>query len=343
MGGENPVRLGRAGASPSVRFDVRADADPTPARVGGALPLPAERVVAGHLQGRVQGLAERSAVENHARDVGVGCLIRPDHVQAPQLRRIPCFLPGDLVYQQLAGGVRGGPSHPPVRGGGRLVGEDGQYLAFEVLDPVQARQEQRRQIGFDECAGAVVRVGAGIPGDLGPYGTESACLVDAHLQRNDLLFGLRGGDQVLTPVLYPPHGPLQRHRSEGHCHLFRRGRDLLAEPASHVGDDHPHPRLGEAGADGQAAAQQVMALGRGENGQPPPAGVVGGQAASRLHGNRGRPSSMELGSIHLAGRCQRLRRVSELLHFPEDDVRAEVGEQLRGPGAGRRARIGDGG
>ena len=52
---------------------------------------------------------------------------------------------------------------------------------------------------------------------------------------------------------------------------------------------------------------------------------------------------MELGLIYPVGRCRGLGRIPEPLHLAEDDVRAEVWEQQRSPGAGRGACIGDSG
>ena len=165
-------------------------------------------------------------------------------------------------------------------------------------------------------------------------------LVHAQLGQNHLLLGLWGGDQVLATVFHPSHRSTECDRGECNSDLLRRRRDLLAEAAADVRDDHPDSVLRQAGGRRQATAQQMMPLGRCPHRQSSTSGVVVGHTAPRLHRGSRQPASVELGSVDPVRRGHDRIGFAKGLRGPVDDVGAEIGEQQRSVLAGGSAGIG---
>ena len=150
------MRLRRSLASPAVRLDVRADPDAEPPTAHGLLSLlGAKTFVADESESLIERFAERATVEDHSRHVRERKRRGLDHVAAPQFGGVPSVVGGDVIDQEFAGGVRRRPSDAAVRRYRRFVRQRGDDFALEMIDPVDARHQQRRKVRLDERAGAV--------------------------------------------------------------------------------------------------------------------------------------------------------------------------------------------
>ena len=227
-----------------------------------------------------------------------------DQVAAAQLDRVDPELGRDDVEHALA--HEGGLGHPRAAVGadrrGRrhhAVRDERERLPAVRAGKVPGRQ-QRRQDPLRADVGALVDPVRAAEAEQRPVGLRR------HLELVHLRAGVVGGDEVLRPVLDPPHGPAD---AEGE----QRDEDVLgvelaagAEAAADVDLDEPHALRLEPEQAGDHRAVEVLHLGGAVHGHAAVAGGLGEEAAGLDRRSRLAREAERAADDH--GRPRRTRR-----------------------------------
>jgi hypothetical protein len=141
------------------------------------------------------------------------------------------FVPeGDLHGPEPAEGARGG-----------VVGE---HRPGPVVDVRHAVRPRRRRAGGEQHPRAQVGVGAGVADDVDLLGDDAAVALHAGAVAQDERVALGAGHDRLLALPDHPDRPAGPPDQQGEVGLD--GHVLLAaEPAAHVGADHPELALGQ--------------------------------------------------------------------------------------------------
>ncbi len=217
-------------------------------------------------------------------------LVGTDHVQPAQIVHVDLELPGDLVDQALHCKHRLGDAEPPVGAGRNLVGGHRDHRDLLLGDPVGADKRP----GGDECR--IEAVGKDLAGtevlpDGAADGLDRAVIVHRSFEVDSHVAGVAGRDQVLIPILDPPHRLSQLDRQPGHHVVLRIHLRLLAKGAADIGCDHADVSLGQAEHVGIHRPGDVRELGGRPYGKP--AVAVLRRHAPALHRCRGVPADLE--------------------------------------------------
>ena len=170
---------------------------------------------------------------------------------------------------------------------------------------------------------------------------DLARLVEAHFDVVDLAPLLVGGQQVLTPVLRPLHGPTERDRRVRDQDLLRiEEHDLRAEAAAHVRRHDFDAELGKAEEPRQAVLDGQRRLRRVPDSQDPSPRVPLGHHAARLDGAAAAALDRQPLAPHARRPPQRPGGVADRLPEPRGAVLGHVGVHARRAGRERGRQVG---
>ena len=192
----------RAAVAGALGEGRKADAEMT--AFGALLLLP--RAEGGNVDGlhrHFQHLLVTGLVVNQAHRRGVGKLV--DQVAAADIDRIDGEGGRRLVHQPLQREGDHRARHAAIGRHGAGVGEHAARAAFVGAEIVRSRHLGHSHQRFHAAGGRVTRIGADIGDDVGPERDEFGVLVERAFQRHVLVARMKGGDQVLAPVLGPGH------------------------------------------------------------------------------------------------------------------------------------------
>ena len=179
--------------------------------------------------------------------------------------------------------ARDGLEHPrsAVRAASRRVGDDARARPAHLGDLVRTGKEAQ-----DARATAAGRIRADIVDVVYLHREDGAVAIERDRHLRLFLPGVRGGDEVLPPVLRPLHRSAERACRERDRGLLATDADLLAEGAADVGHDHAHLVRREAEHAGEVVARGMRALARDPDRHLAARRVPVGDRAARLHGDR---------------------------------------------------------
>ena len=236
------------------------------------------------LQRRVQQSSVVAAVVRRAAGGLVRELVRLDEVAAAQLGGRDAQLAGGRVHQPLddVGGLRAaGPAKRPDRVG---VGEDGDGLRLQRVDPVRARP--KRGDPQEEAAIAGVHVGAQVAGRADADRQHAPVRIEGSLGLIYLLAGVLGGQHVLDPGGDPLDRPAQLQGQGSDHQIVTVHAAFDPEAAAHVWRDHADLVQRQAQGGTQPGLEAMGGLGGGPDRQAA-VRLWAGQRASRLHRDAG--------------------------------------------------------
>ena len=230
-----------------------------------------------------------AAVVDRADRVHPGKLVRRHHVHRAQLDRVSAEPPGQLVHHPFVGEVDLRLAVAAVGADRGLVGDHDAPFHEAVLHLVRPVEHDRGQLGGPERRVQPAEV-VGVDVAHGQDPAVRACgdLVIVHR-----LPAVRGGAEMLVPVLGELDRAAQRDGVQAGQQVFGVGAELEPEAAPHVQRHHPDvgfvdpQRLRELGTD------QVRRLGRGVHGQRARARPPFGQHRAGLHRQPGDPVDVE--------------------------------------------------
>ena len=101
-------------------------------------------------------------------------------------------------------------------------------------------QVARRHAGFLKSARGPQRVSAGIDVDVAFDPQKRTVALGANRQVVGVVARVRRSQQMLAPVLDPPHRMPDLHGQRRDGNVLRHDAVLAAEAAADVGRDHPH-------------------------------------------------------------------------------------------------------
>ena len=189
----------------------------------------------------------------------VGERIRRNQIAAPDLRRIDFECVRGQIEKPFHHEHAVLPAGAAIGGHDRQIGEHGGKGAVIV----------RHHVGAEQGALAVDR-------DRQPIGIVRAGVVQEHIldtenaavrgERDlgvmDLAALMRGGEEMLEPVLDPLHRTVEPHRYPRQHHLFRiEHHDLRPKAAADEGHDHAHLPFAQAEHGGKAVPDEHRRLG----------------------------------------------------------------------------------
>jgi hypothetical protein len=113
-------------------------------------------------------------------------------------------------------------------------------------DVIGSSENAGRHPRFHRCRPGPHGVGTGVHHDLGFEAENSPSLVRVSRKFIPMLARMRGGDEVLTPVLDPANGATQLHADGRNCQLF--GVEIVLDPetAANVRRHDTQAALGDA-------------------------------------------------------------------------------------------------
>lgn len=179
----------------------------------------------------------------------------------------------------------------------------------------------QRVVRHDQT-GHVVR--AEVDDDPVAHTEEAAIGVRGELDAMDLLTGVRGGGEVLAPVLAPQHGTPEHPRRVRDQQLLDVQDALLAEAAAHIGGDDAHRPGVQAERVGDRLAQPVRGLRTGPDGQPAAVRVDLGRDRAGLDRRRDIAVCLELLAHHGMRGGERLVRIADPGGHRDRDVVTEL-------------------
>jgi hypothetical protein len=300
--------------------------------------LPAQLVVAGHLQREAHRRLVVAGVVLPTGLVRVRELLRADEVPQPQLGRVHAQLVGEHVDHPLdeVDGL-GDPEGAGVRDAARrLVGVDAGDGAVRGLDVVRAGED------VEEAGRILRRLRGGVEGavvgeHVGADGQDAAVPGGGDLAVHVVVAGERGGHEVFGAVLHPFHRPTGDDGADDRADVARIDADLVAEAAADVRRDDPDLVLGDAGDKRVEGAVCVRRLGGLVQRELAVDRVVVGDRAAGLHRRRVRARIHHvLGGDHVRAREDRLGRLP-VAGLPVEDV--VVGPALDLVAHQRRVRV----
>jgi hypothetical protein len=224
-------------------------------------------LVVGELYRPVERRLQVERVVHEAGGVLRRLVERLVEVPAPDLGRVHVELAGQGVHGPLDGVAGLGTPGAAVGVGGRQVGEDALDLDGERVERVDAG-EHRGPADRDD-RGQELQVGAHVVEKLHPHPEDLAVGVRGHLDVLDLAAAVDGRLVVLGAVLDVLDGyaqPLGQHDGQD---LLAVDVQLGAEPAAHVGGNHPDLVLRYPGRQGEHDLGEVGHLGGREHHEPP--------------------------------------------------------------------------
>ena len=236
------------------------------------------------LDRHLQRLLVARLVVHEADRRGVGEFV--DQVAAADIDRVDAEGGGRLVHQAFEREGDHRPRHAAIGRHGAGVGEHAARAALIGAEIVRPRQLRHGHQRLDAAGGRETGIGADIGDHVGLERDQLGVLVEGAGERDGLVAAVKGGDQVLAPVLGPGHRTLELARQPHQHDVFGRERHLLAEAAADVGRDHAQIGLRHAEHVGDGGAHEMRHL-RGA-GQRHAAGrrIEGGVAGARLHRRR---------------------------------------------------------
>ena len=279
-----------------------------------------------------------AAVVGHRRAVArlgagrVGELVLAHEAAAAHLGAVELQFARDAVGEPLQHerGVR--PAGAAHRRGRHLVGEDDVERDVDRLERIGPGQRAERRERQDQPVG---QIGAVVVQAAAAHAEHAAVVVGRDLEVPDLVALLRGGEEMLAPVLDP------FDRAAAACIAASAiasssGIDagLRPEPAADLRRDHAHAAFVAADEAAQACGAPCRAPGSSSTAR------AGARSDLRRRSRRGIPSS---GSRRDAGRCARENTCAARREHLVDvaELRAQgggaiVGRALRARAARRR-------
>ena len=238
-------------------------------------------------------------VVDQARGRGVGKLA--DQVAAADLDRIDAEALRRRIHQALQGEGEHRPRHAAIRRHHAGVGRDAAREHRVFSEVVRARQLGHRHQRLDAAGRRIARVGADVAPDVGVDGEQAGIRVERGAHRVALVARMRGGEEVLVPVLDPGKPAAQAPRQPHEHDVLREELHLLAEAAADIGRDDAQIGLRHAERVGEAGAQHVRHLHRAGERHPAARLVPGRVAAARLERHRRLAARADVDFDHLRG------------------------------------------
>ncbi len=304
-------------------LDIAGDADAEGHRITG-VPAPAlfgsQCVVVGGPQHPFQRLRVVAHVVHRPDPRRVAVVERCDEVAAPDFGGVHPELGGEPVDHALDRDRRLGSPRTPVGRGGHGVGDDRDPAEAGVGDVVRTRRHQHRH---RRQPGAENRVRAGVLHDVELVGRDAPVPSAAQPGVLDLTPAMDHGDHVLGARLGPTDRATGHLGVEPERRFVGEGARLCAEPAAHIGDDHPDARRVQPVDGRQHVAGGMGALA----GRVVHEAAVVGPVRSRRAGFDGRSGQAlvddplldhDLGAAEVRPRARR-----EPLHHVRADVRKQ--------------------
>ena len=263
-----------------------ADADVPSLRPCGA-PALGKPLVVGLLQCETLKLGIVAAVVGGGAAIAklepdaVGHLLGTDEVAPSQLHRIEVERPRRTVHQPLHEEHRLRPARAPHRRDRNLVRVGDRDLHTVGGQHVGARHRGGADVRHHQ---APRHVSAGVVQEMAAQPEQVSFPVERELSLPVLVAFLIGGEEVLTPVLYPLHGTAGEQRAGGNAELLGVEHGLGTEAATDVGSDHPDLMLSHAHHAGVGIAVLVRRLRPRPDGDALARGVVAGEEGAAFHG-----------------------------------------------------------
>ena len=252
----------------------QADAELTVPAGGAALPLVGPQlVVAGHLEGEVEGSLVVAAVVVGPGRGRVGEGVGSDEVLPPDLCRIHADLGGVAVEDALEGRRRFRPPGAPVGNRRHGVGDDGVAVALGPGDVVDAR---RHRAGHERQHGTDGGVRPRVLHHVDPVGEDAPLPGAADLDVLHLPTPVAQAEHALRARLVPAHRAHELSSAPGGDDVLGVDARLRTKTPSHVRRDHVDTIRLHLERGGKGVADAVGGLGGGVEHEPPVALDEGG-------------------------------------------------------------------
>lgn len=155
-----------------------------------------------------------------------------------------------------------------------------------LLEVVRTGQLGKRHQRLDAARRRIAGIRPHVAAQIRVDGEQARFGVERRPDEVMLVARVRGGEEVLVPVLDPGERPPQLAREPHQHDVFREQLHLLPEAAAHVRGDHAQIGFRNAQGIGQAGAQHVRHLHRAGQGDASARLVPGGVRGARLHRHR---------------------------------------------------------
>ena len=229
----------------------------------------------------------------------VGLGLGADHVLLAHLGGVAAQRPGHQFHGPLADEGRLGLAESPVSADGHGVGGNEPSGSLHGVPRVGPRRHAERHEQRPPGEDAALR--SGVAHGVDPQAAQRAVVVEGHVHVADLAAPVGGRQQRLGPALGPQHRTPRFQRGDDHHQLVLVEMVLQAEPAPHVGCDHPHAVLRHAEHRADGVAHAVRRL-RGDVDHELAAGLGVRQHAAALHGRPAEATDHQPGAQPPVGR-----------------------------------------
>ena len=269
----------------------------------------------------------------------IGHLFRLYQVAAADFDAVEVELGRHPVEQSLHHERALRPPGTSCRRGGNEIGQTQRDIEAIVRQHVGTEQIGRRIIGQGDAIG---RVSAMIVNQRAANAQQTAVRIGGSGNVPILVALLRGGREVLQPVLDPAHRGTDQHRRRRDRQFLRIEDEFRPEPTADVRGDDTHLGFIEAECLHQKALGLMRHLCAVPNGQHAIRCIEACHHAARFDGMPAALVQMELGIDHIGGSGEGPIDIAILRRHPRDEIVLAI--QPRPVGALREAetRIDDG-